>query len=39
MVNAADFVGQKNIIELAKKNFNQKKSIISLVRLLVILTK
>ena len=34
MVNAADFVGQKNIIELAKKNFKPKrKSIISLVRL------
>ena len=34
MVNAADFVGQKNIIELAKKNFKPKKnSVISLVRL------
>ena len=34
MVNAADFVGQKNIIELAKKNFRPKKnSLISLVRL------
>ena len=25
MVNAADFVGQKNMIELAKKILNQKK--------------
>ena len=34
MVNASDFVGQDDIIELAKKNFKQKKnSIISLVRL------
>ena len=34
MVNASDFVGQKNIIELAKKNFKLKKnSVISLVRL------
>ena len=34
MVNASDFVGQKNIIELAKKNFKPKKnSVISLVRL------
>ena len=34
MVNASDFVGQKNIIELAKKNFKPKKnSLISLVRL------
>ena len=34
MVNASDFVGQKNIIELAKKNFRSKKnSLISLVRL------
>jgi len=34
MVNASDFVGKKNIIELAKKNFKLKKnSAISLVRL------
>ena len=34
MVNAADFVGQKNIIELAKKHFKPKKqSIISLIRI------
>lgn len=34
MVNAADFIGQKNIIDLAKKNFKAKKnSVISLVRL------
>ena len=34
MVNAADFINNKNIIELAKKNFKQKKqSIISLVRI------
>ena len=34
MINASDFVGQKNIIDLAKKNFKIKKdSIISLVRI------
>ena len=34
MVNASDFIGQKNIIDLAKKNFKEKKnSVISLVRL------
>ena len=34
MVNAADFINSKNIIELAKKNFKQKKnSVISLVRI------
>ena len=34
MINAADFVGQKNMIEIAKKNFiPKKKSIISLIRL------
>ena len=34
MVNASDYVGQKNIVELAKKNFKlQKDSLISLVRL------
>ena len=34
MVNAADFIGQKNIIDLAKKTLKQKKTqIISLVRL------
>ena len=34
MINASDFVGQKNIIDLAKKNFKIKKdSVISLVRI------
>tara|TARA_E500000178_G_scaffold332515_1_gene366411 strand:- start:10984 stop:12576 length:1593 start_codon:yes stop_codon:yes gene_type:complete len=34
MINASDYVGQKNIIELAKKNFELKKnSLITLVRL------
>ncbi len=34
MVNASDFIGQQNIIELAKKNFRLKKdSLISLVRI------
>ena len=34
MVNAADFINNKNIIDLAKRNFKQKKqSIISLVRI------
>ncbi len=34
MVNASDFVGRNNIIELAKKNFKpKKKSLISLVRI------
>jgi len=34
MINASDYVGQKNIVELAKKNFKLKKdSLISLVRL------
>ena len=34
MVNASDYVGRKNIIEIAKKNFKLKKnSLISLVRL------
>ena len=34
MVNASDYVGRKNIIELAKKNFKLKKnSLISLVRM------
>jgi len=33
MVNASDFVGQKNLIELAKKNFKPKKNtLISLIR-------
>ena len=29
MVNASDFVGRNNIIELAKKNFKPKKKIIN----------
>ena len=34
MINAADFVGHKDVIEIAKKTFKpKKKSIISLVRL------
>ena len=33
MINAADFVNSKNIISLAKKNLNQKNSLISLVRI------
>ena len=34
MINASDFVGQKNIIDLAKKNFKKKEnSLISLVRI------
>mgnify|MGYP001329414692 CR=1 FL=1 len=34
MINASDFVGQKNIIDLAKKNFKIKKdTVISLVRI------
>jgi 4-hydroxy 2-oxovalerate aldolase len=34
MVNAADFINDKNIIDLAKKNFKAKKySVISLVRI------
>ena len=34
MINAADFVGQTNIIEIAKKNFKpKKKSVISLIRI------
>ena len=34
MVNASDFVGQKNLIDLAKKNFRPKKdTIISLIRI------
>ena len=34
MVNASDFIGQKNIIDLAKKTLRKKKnSVISLVRL------
>ena len=34
MINAADFVNHRNIIDLAKKNFQQKKnSLISLVRI------
>ena len=34
MVNASDFINNKNIIDLAKKNFKSKKnSIISLVRI------
>ena len=34
MINAADFVSKKNIIDLAKKNFKlKKKSLISLVRI------
>ena len=34
MINASDFVGHKNIVELTKKNFIPKKnSVVSLVRL------
>ena len=34
MINASDFVGQKNILELAEKNFiNKQKSIISFIRI------
>tara|TARA_A100001015_G_C15036634_1_gene736721 strand:+ start:2526 stop:4118 length:1593 start_codon:yes stop_codon:yes gene_type:complete len=34
MINASDFIGHKNMIELAKKNFELKKnSLISLVRI------
>jgi len=34
MINAADFVNHRNIVDLAKKNFKQKKnSLISLVRI------
>ncbi|WP_435098242.1 aldolase catalytic domain-containing protein [Candidatus Pelagibacter bacterium nBUS_27] len=34
MVNASDFIGQKNLIDLAKKNFKPKKdTIISLIRI------
>ena len=34
MINASEYIGHKNIIELAKKNFKlKKKSLVSLVRL------